>query len=311
MRAVSCLAVTPYHILSASEDANINVWSLSRLLELGADADHEPDRTLSDHRGAITSLAVGPSINPETSICVSASEDKTCIIWNYRTGQVLRTLLVPSIPLCVALDPCARALFVTSEDRAIYIVELYGDKPLLGSQGAELASLVMSINAPLAYADEESGPASCLTLSYDGTAAFTGHTKGKVLRCSLTNKSQPVQLANLNASVTNLVFVPPISDKKLLRAGTLVKPNQSQQYTFTTQLEGSIAGSTRFDRILNTEGFSSETLGDALLSFSAADADRADSQLQKENEELWEIVNEQRAVQKAALARIGEGEAKA
>ncbi|KAJ6446921.1 WD domain-containing protein [Purpureocillium lavendulum] len=274
--AVSCLAVTPYHVLSASDDSNVNVWSLARLLELGADPGHEPDLTLSNHRAAITDLVVGPSTNAETSLCVSASKDKTCILWNYRTGQVLRTLLFPAAPLCVALDPCARSVFVTTDDRSFYLVELFGDKPLLGSRSAELASIVVQVDSPLGVADEDAGVASCLAVNYDGTSVFTGHAKGKILRWSLVDNSYPSEMANLNASVSNLVFIPPIAENKLTRPATVVKPNQTQrQYTFTAQLEGDL-GDSHFRSILSSTGVEGRTLENAIASLSGVAAQSKD-----------------------------------
>ncbi|KAM0259607.1 hypothetical protein ACHAQJ_003186 [Trichoderma viride] len=269
--AVSCIAVSPNHVLSASDDSNINVWSLPRLLEPGQDIGHEPDRTLSNHRAAITDLVLGPGSNPETNLCVSASKDKTCILWNYQSGQVLRTLLFPTSPLCISLDPCARALFVSSEDGSLYLVELFGDKPLLGSRSAELASIVMQINSPLGVADEDAGPASCMAVSYDGTSIVTGHVKGKLFKWNLIDNSHPTELANLNVSVTNVAFAPLLSEKKHSQAVTVVKPNQSQrQYTLTTQLEGDLNHDTRFNQMLKTNGFSSETITQALASFAAS-----------------------------------------
>ncbi|RFU74738.1 wd domain-containing [Trichoderma arundinaceum] len=238
----------------AGHDSNINVWSLPRLLEPGQDIGHEPDRTLSNHRAAITDLVLGPGSNPETN-----------------TGQVLRTLLFPTSPLCISLDHCARALFVSSEDGSLYLVELFGDKPLLGSHSAELASIVMQINSPLGVADEEAGPASCMALNYDGTSIVTGHAKGKILKWNLVDNSHPTELANLNASITNLAFAPILSEKKHNQSVTVVKPNQSQrQYTLTTQLEGDLNQGTRFSQMLDTNGFSDETIAQALASFAAS-----------------------------------------
>lgn len=303
MQAVSCLAVTPYHVLSASDDSNINVWSLARLLELGADPGHEPDLALSNHRGAITDLVVGPGTNVETNLCVSASKDKTCILWNYQTGQVLRTLLFPAAPLCISLDPCARALFVSAEDGGLYLVELFGDKPLLGSRSAELASILVQVNAPLGVADDDAGSASCLALNYDGTAAFTGHTKGKILRWGLTDNGHPAEVANLNASVTNLVFVPLMPENKLCRTATVVKPNQTKrQYTFTTQLDGYLDDTSKFNEMLSSTGIHSRALESAMLSLSAPTTGEGDdAKLQKENEELRSIIEEQKALQKATM----------
>ncbi|KAG8415873.1 Pre-rRNA-processing protein ipi3 [Metarhizium acridum] len=303
VQAVTCLAVTPYHVLSASEDSNIHVWSLSRLLEFGADAGHEPDLTLSNHRGTVTDLVVGPSTNAETSLCVSASTDKTCILWNYQTGQVLRTLLFPSPPLCVSLDASARALFACAEDGGLYLVELFGDKPLVGSRSAELASIVVQVGAPLGVSDVADGPASCLALSHDGTSALTGHTKGKILHWSLIDNSHPTELANLNASVTNLVSVPLLSSKKPCIVASVVKPNQSQrQYFITAQLEGDFGEGSRFSHMLNSTGLPIDAVESATVPvLNSHPGTKEDTRLLKENEELKAIIEEQKELQKATM----------
>ncbi|CZR33358.1 uncharacterized protein FPRO_01788 [Fusarium proliferatum ET1] len=293
VQAVSCLAVTPYHILSGSDDSNINVWSISRLLELDAQSEQEPDLTLSNHRGAITSLTVGPGTNPETSICVSASKDKTCIIWNYQTGQLLRTLLFPSFPLCARLDPSARALFVSSEAGAVYLVELFGgDKPLLGSRSTELPSIVVQINTPLAVSDPEVGQPSCLALTYDGTSILSGHTKGKILRWSLAENGHSTDVANLNASVTNLCFIPPLSTEQPTKAISIVKPNQSlKRYNFTAQLTTDLGEHTKLNQLLETSGIPLETLEAAISSVTSPPDTQQDDELARQDAQFRAIIN--------------------
>ncbi|KAG6000066.1 hypothetical protein E4U54_001565 [Claviceps lovelessii] len=305
VRAVSCLAVTPYHLLSASEDSNIHVWSLARLLEFGVDAEHEPDLTLSNHRGAIVDLLVAPSTSPETSLCVSASTDKTCILWNYQSGQVLRTLLFPSAPLCAALDSSSRALFVCAEDGGLYLVELFGDKPLIGSRSAELASIVVQVNAPLGVADVDDGPATCLSVSYDGTSVLTGHTRGKIQRWNLLDNSHPTELGNLNAAVTNLVAVPLLPSSEKCKTVNVVKPNHSQrQYSITTQIEGEAQRWSRFTQGLAATGLPDEFFAHAMVTFAASQphvSEDGSSSLRKENEELKAIIEEQRELQKVTM----------
>lgn len=301
--------MTPSRVLSASDDSNINVWSLARLVELRVGSGHEPDLTLSNHRAAVTDLAVGPGDNAETSLCVSASRDKTCILWNYQTGHVLRTLLFPAAPLCLALDPCARALLVSAQDGGLYLVELFGDKPLLGSRAAELASIVVQVGSPLGVADDDAGVASCMAVDYNGTAVFTGHTRGKLLRWSLVDKSHPTEVANLNASVTNLAFAPLMAASTRVRAVNVVKPSHAttqRHYTLTAQLEGDLGESTFTDR-LACAGVDEGLLDRAIVSFDtdAVPSTRDDAALQRENEELRAIVEEQRALQ-AATASLGE-----
>jgi pre-rRNA-processing protein IPI3 len=129
----------------------------------------------------------------------------------------------------------------------------------------------MQINSPLGVADEDAGAASCMAVSYDGTSIVTGHAKGKILKWNLIDNSHPTELANLNASITNLAFAPLLLEKQNSQAATIIKPNQSQrQYTLTTQLQGDLNQGTRFDQMLNTNGFSDETIAQALASFGAS-----------------------------------------
>ncbi|CEI63888.1 hypothetical protein FVEN_g9184 [Fusarium venenatum] len=300
VQAVSCLAVTPYHILSGSDDSNINVWSLSRLLELDAKAEQEPDLTLSNHRGAITSLTVSPGTNSETGICVSASKDKTCIVWNYQTGQLLRTVLFPATPLCARLDPSARALFVSSEAGAVYLVELFGgDKPLLGSRSTEQPSIVVQINTPLAVSDPELGQPSCIALTNDGTSILSGHTKGKIMRWTLSENAHPTEVANLNASVTNLWFKPPLSTEQPTKTVTIVKPNLNQnRYNFIAQLSTDLGEKTRFDHLLETNGIPSQSLETAISSMTTSSDDQQDDELAKQDAQFRAIIDSCNLLQK-------------
>lgn len=284
-------------MLSASDDSNINVWSLARLLDFDAQGEAEPDVVLSNHRAAITDLVAGPGANPETSICVSASKDKTCIIWNYQTGQVLRTLLFPVVPLCVRMDPCARAVYASTEGGALYVVELYGDRPLLGSQAPEPASIVVQVGEPVGVADEEVGEPTCLAPSYDSTTILTGHTKGKILRWSLTKGGHPTELANLNALVSNIILSPLLPIERRVRPVTIVKPQQNQtQYVFSAQIYPDLVQESRFSRMLNAKGFPAQDLEAAILSLTSM-------AVEGEADILWKIGSAQRASHKAELAQ--------
>jgi pre-rRNA-processing protein IPI3 len=307
---VSCLAATPYHIISGSDDSDIHVWSLSQLLDLDAGEEHEPERSLPNHRAAIISVVASQDSNPDTSICVSASKDKSCIVWNYRTGDVLRSLLFPSFPLCVALDPASRALFSSCEDGSLYLVEFFAEKPLLGPS-AEDASTVVQVASPFGMTPTDAGSASCLAVSYDGTQLLTGHPKGQILKWDVADNKTPVELANLNAAVTNLVFLSPLSETKLTSAPTIVKPAQAQRnYTLTTQFTTSLGTETRFDTLLNTPGFSQAVIENAIAALQQPTGESGKEQeLAQQNEELWAIINEQRELQKQTLQKYVEAKA--
>ncbi|KAL2019595.1 hypothetical protein VTK56DRAFT_9492 [Thermocarpiscus australiensis] len=307
VQAVSCVAATPYHVLTGSDDSDIHVWSLPQLLELDSAAEHEPQRSLSNHRAAITALSTNPSVSRDTNFCVSASKDKSCIIWNYQTGDALRTLLFPSFPLCLSLDPASRAICVSCEDGSLYLTELFAEKPLLGPQ-SEDATTVVQVSAPFGATQPDVGPASCVSLSYDGTMLLTGHPRGQIMRWDVAENKSPVELANLNAAVTNIAFISPFSTDKPTRTVTIVKPSQAERaYTFTGQFDGYSAPETRFDSLLNATGFPQEAMENAIASFyQPAAASAGDQELQRQNDELWEAINELRALQKHTLQRYVE-----
>lgn len=283
------------------------MWTLPHLLDLDARADHEPDQTLSNHRAAVTSLVVSDSTNPETSICISASRDKTCVIWNYQTGEALRTLLFQAAPLCVCLDPCARAVFVSSEDGSVFAVEMFGDKALLGPRSEGLSSSAVQVTTPLGIAEPSDGPASCIAPSFDGTTLITGHSKGKVLQWSLASDGHPTRLADLNASVTNIVFSPLMSQKKTSSVQTVVKPTRAErQYTFTAQLETPLAPETRFGGLLNATGFPADALEAASLDLQQPTPSAGSTQGDESNDELWEVINEQRELQQLTYRKYVE-----
>ncbi|KAI5867616.1 WD40 repeat-like protein [Durotheca rogersii] len=306
VQAVTCMAVTPYHLVTGSEDSNLHVWSVPRLLELDSTIEHEPMQTLSNHRAAVTSLAVGHSVNPDTNICVSGSRDKSCVVWNYQLGVALRTLLFPSFPLCLCLDPCARAIYVSSDDGSLYAIELFAEKALLGPLSVEDSSMAVQVSSAFGATPRQAGPASCMAVNYDGTILISGHPQGQVLRWDLSSRADSTELTNLNASITNVVFISPLPAPRPTRPVTVIKPFLgSRTYNFTSQLDSELAGEdTRFSRMLSSKGFPSDVLEQAIIAFQTPAEDPVgDQELRKENEELWEVVNEQRALQKRTLQR--------
>lgn len=306
---MTSLAVTPYHLLTGSDDSNIHVWEVARLLERDITIEHEPVKTLSNHRAAITALVVSQSVNRDTNICVSASKDKSCIIWNYQTGEALRTLLLPSSPIALCLDPCARAFYVSTDSGSMVAVELFAEKALIGAQSAEASSTVVQVSSSFGAVSQETGPASCLGLSYDGTVLLSGHPNGQILRWDLSTKAIATEVASINASVSNVLLVSPMPSTRTAQTVGIVKPFLgSRSYNFTAQLNSDLVSETRFDKMLNLKGFSAGTLEQAIsaLQQPAATSAAGDDDLRKENEDLWNIINEQRALQKKTMERYVE-----
>ena len=235
------------------------------------------------------------------NICVSASKDSTVIVWNYHTGDLLRTFLLPSTPLCLALDPCDRAVFVGFEDGSIQIVEFLQANSVLNPLfDTRLQNTPLQITLPPWTAPSEIGGVHCLGLSYDGTNLLSGHASGKIAQWDTGRRAFAGEIADLNAPVTNLLMQSPFPGRRMTKMSTVVKPKLGEMaYTFTAQLTGSI-GTSSFEDALRGPGIPSDMLDDAISRFSrpVATSSSADEKLRKENEDLWKLVNEQRALQK-------------
>lgn len=86
----------------------------------------------------------------------------------------------------------------------------------------------------------------------------------------------------------------------MIKMSTVVKPKLGENaYTFTAQLTGSM-GTNPFEEALRSPGIPSDMLENAIsrLSRPVVPSASADEKLRKENEELWKVINEQRALQK-------------
>lgn len=259
------------HLITGSEDSNVNVWSISNLLSLTSNETLEPLRTLSNHRDAITSLALGHG-STSTNICVSASRDNTCIVWNHPSGTLLRTFLLPTTPLCLALDPCDRAVYVGHEDGSLQLLEFATASAVLNPlYDTKLQDTPVQVTYPPWTASFNPGACYCLGLSHDGTTLLSGHASGKVARWDTGLRAiSGGEVVDLNAPVTNLLMLPPFAESKKIKAVTIMKPRLGDgDYTLAAQFIGRATHEqSPFNRILESPGFPSDVLERAILSFA-------------------------------------------
>ena len=236
-----------------------------------------------------------------SNICVSGSKDNTIIVWNYHSGDLLRTFLLPSTPLCLALDPCDRAVYVGFEDGSLQLIEFVQPTSTINPlYDANLQTTPVQSNLPPWTAPFEAGAAHCLGISYDGTYLLSGHASGKIAQWDTGRRAFSGELADLSAPVTNLHMLSPFPAKMMIKAATVVKPKLGAgDYTFTAKLAG-VIGNNPFDRTVDAPGLPADILEDAISRFSRpyATSSSGDEKLRFENEELWKVVNEQRALQK-------------
>ncbi|CAD6502895.1 BgTH12-02569 [Blumeria graminis f. sp. triticale] len=301
LQIVDSLAATDLHILSGSTDSNIHVWSIPQLLGIPSNETQEPLRCFSNHQAAISSMVLGHSIG-NSNICVSSSVDSTIIVWNYLSGQLLRTFLLPKIPLCLGLDPCDRAVFAGLEDGSVQMIEfLTLDSVKNPLYDIELQATPVQVKSTPWNPPIDAGSALAISLSYDGTYLLTGHESGKVYRWDTGNRRFASECVDFSSPVTNLKIELPFPKKKNLKICVVSKPKLTEQnYTLNSQFIQPLTTS-RFDQTVSSYGFPRDVLERAIsqLSTTSQASVSTENQLKKENQELWKIINEQRAVQKA------------
>lgn len=253
LQTVTSVAVDPTSnfLLSASADSSIHVWSIPALLSFSAydsQSQNAPLHTLSGHRSAITALVLGHS-SSACNIAVTASRDNTVLVWDYHTATLLRTILLPSTPNCLAIDPADRAVYTGYPDGSVQILDFYA--PELGAQNPlhDSSQSSMPVQPPPSTRwtppSTDVGAALSAALSYDGSILTTGHASGKILTWDvpLGRYSSTFNPAPLPGPVTNLLSLPvlgfPGEQKPKLRQHTITKPRHG---AFPAQDDGSVPG---------------------------------------------------------------------
>ncbi|WPH01616.1 Hypothetical protein R9X50_00446400 [Acrodontium crateriforme] len=236
LQAVTSLAVehSSNFLLSASKDSTVHVWSIPALLSFATAGSHNvsPLRTFTSHRGEITSLALGHSASA-SNIAVSVAKDKTCLVWNYHTNNVLRTYLLPSVPLCLTLDPADRAIYVGYEDGSLQQLDLYApssNPQSIHNSTNGTAPVQPPSSSRWQSPDTSHGAALSISLSFDSSIILSGHPSGMILSWDTARGSlQSHILQNaLPGPVNNVCFLPvtgfATSNKRTVNTPVVVKP---------------------------------------------------------------------------------------
>ncbi|KAF2022332.1 WD domain-containing protein [Aaosphaeria arxii CBS 175.79] len=237
LQPVTSLIVDPTSnfFLSGSLDSMIHVWALPNILSFAPDSSRTPIHTLSTHRAAITSLACGHS-HSTANIAVSISEDKSAIVWDYHTGQALRTYLLPEAPTAVTLDPADRAFFVAYEDGSLQTVSFYDELQqttpvdILRDGSVSHQPIQPSSKSRFNAESQKLGGAVSVALSWDGQTLISGHASGKIASWDIAKGNYISTLGNLPGPVTNLQFLAPTgfpnAKEPKFKVHTVVKPRQ-------------------------------------------------------------------------------------
>lgn len=164
-------------------------------------------------------------------MAVSASKDNTCIVWDYLNGDALHTFLLPSSPLCLALDPADRAVYAGYEDGSIQLIDFYNQGGL--THPLHNSALQSTPTQPPS-SDRWSAPhhlassSLCLQVSYDGTSLLSGHQDGKIHLWDVAAGKYDRKLTDFAAPVANIVMLKPIGfphlTKPAVKLHNVVKP---------------------------------------------------------------------------------------
>ncbi|KAF1830419.1 WD domain-containing protein [Decorospora gaudefroyi] len=237
LQPVTCIVVDPSSnfFLSGSSDAMMHVWALPSLLSFSPDSSRSPIHTLSTHRGPISSIACGHS-SSSANIAVSISGDKSAIVWDYHSGQLLRTYLLPETPTAVALDPADRAFYVAYADGSLQTIDFYDEVQkttsidVLRDSASSHRPIQPSPKTRFSAESQKLGGALSLSLSWDGTTLLSGHASGKIATWDVAKSNYLSTPTNLPGPVSNLRFLPPTgfpnAPEPTFKIHAIVKPKQ-------------------------------------------------------------------------------------
>ncbi|MCJ1274532.1 Pre-rRNA-processing protein ipi3 [Puttea exsequens] len=332
-------------LLSGSPDSNIHVWSIPQLLSFSASSADQDDsnppfaplRSLLNHRDAINAILFG-HIHSNNNIAVSASTDKSCLVWDYMEGELLHTFLLAENPLGLALDPADRAVYVGYENGNVQFIDFYRQKrltQLLHTNEDQSAPTQPDASTIWIAPEATTSAVLCLQVSYDGTNLLSGHKNGKVLSWNVATGSFGKQLADFAAPVTNLHMLKPSgfpnTTKPPLKLQNVVKPRYESfsngysdagtsvpfnytitaQFTTTLPLPGS-SDDDLFHQALTHSSFPPQMLDDSLAQFLASqDPARntnssAFAELRAQNAALMSQLNAAEESRRIAAAEIEE-----
>ena len=227
------------------------------------------------------------------NIAVSASKDNSCIVWDYVNGDVLHTFLLPSSPLCLALDPADRALYAGFDDGSIQFIDFYGQSG--STQPLHNPALQDTPTQPppsdrWSAAHQSASPILCIQVSYDGTSLLSSHQDGKIHVWDIAAGKFDKRLADFAVPITNIVMLKPTGfpemTKLAVKLHSVVKPRYESlvngdnrisgatiptKYAFVAQFTSALPLPFSADATLSHQEFHRSSFSTALLEESLSE----------------------------------------
>jgi pre-rRNA-processing protein IPI3 len=278
-------------LLSASKDSTVHVWSLPALLSFSTDAGSKrlsPLQTFTLHRAEVGALAVGHSVG-FANIAVTASKDKTCLVWDYHSNTLLRTYLLDAVPVSLVLDAADRAVYLGYDDGSVQQLDLYKNQEALRDAKDPTTPVQPAPSSHWKPSDATVGAALSLTLSLDSCTLFSGHSSGAILAWDVASGRHRNLLQNpLPGPVTNLESLPVsgfvgTTSKRPFRIPAIIKPKFGAfdnggdgsvpgNYTLNVELSSnlqSVNGLSEFEQALTAPCFSQDLIDEGLTELAS------------------------------------------
>lgn len=118
---------------------------------------------------------------------------------------------MPSVALCIAIDPADRAFFVGYETGNVQMVDFYKNPSIqhpLYDANLQATPSQLSADDQWPPPSTDFGAAECLTLSYDGTRLLSGHQNGNILCWDVARSKYGSTVADCTHPVTNIQMLP-------------------------------------------------------------------------------------------------------
>uniref|UniRef100_A0A7N0U8N1 Uncharacterized protein n=1 Tax=Kalanchoe fedtschenkoi TaxID=63787 RepID=A0A7N0U8N1_KALFE len=196
-RGVTCLVWLEGQslLVSGSEDGTIRVWSLFLIFddERREEAQRLHEHSFSEHSLPVTDIAC--SSVGHNAVIVSASEDRTCKVWNI-SGKLLRSILFPTVIDAVALHPGEEVFYAGGRDGKIYIAALSAESGSSGSYGMHIIGSL----------PDHGKAVRCLSFDSKGALLVSGSEDG-IIRVWDTRTCNIVRTLKHSKGPVNNIFV--------------------------------------------------------------------------------------------------------